>query len=226
MSEPVRKDIGLSRSCVVGKRIALGIRPILHEARRVPQQSARRTGLDGAPAIGIEARKGRDPACRGSVRSTRARARRASPPEKEPENPSRGHGPSCPGADADELQRIGPAAVRAPLHAPEVAPELRRPLDRPHAPATQPLRSSVAAVELGDRLGRAADRDHHVAKTNMRKPGPHKPRCPRGEVCSPTRVGRRTVGSLRVRWRERMVRVRTRMRFGSQQQVVDSRIIL
>ena len=44
----------------------------------------------GRPAIGIEARKGRDPACRGSVRSTRARARRASPLlEKEPEKPWR-----------------------------------------------------------------------------------------------------------------------------------------
>ena len=39
-------------------------------------------------AIGIEARKGRDPACRGSVRSTRARARRASPHPKKESVPS------------------------------------------------------------------------------------------------------------------------------------------
>ena len=56
------------------------------------------------------------------------------------------------GTDADNLQRSGPVAVRAPLHASEFAPVLRRPLDQPHAPAVVPSRSSVVAVELGDRL--------------------------------------------------------------------------
>ena len=51
-------------------------------------------------------------------------------------------------ADADELQRNGPAAVRAPLHAPRVAPELRRSLDRAHAPA-------APAAPVLSRRGRA-----------------------------------------------------------------------
>ena len=63
------------------------------------------------------------------------------------------------GTDADEHQRIGPAAVRAPLYAFEVAPELRRPLDRPHAPAALPRRSSVVAGEFGDRLSRGGELD-------------------------------------------------------------------
>ena len=49
--------------------------------------------------------------------------------------------------------------MRAPLHAFEVAPELRRALDRPHAPAALPPRSSVVSIELGDRLGRGAELD-------------------------------------------------------------------
>ena len=45
-----------------------------------------------------------------------------------------------------EQRLVQVAAVRAPLHALEVAPELRRALDRPHAPASLPPRSSVVPV--------------------------------------------------------------------------------
>ena len=68
---------------------------------REPPRPANRREADGAPAIGIEARKGRDPALPGlGAKHESPGPEGASPPEREPEETSRGHGPSCAGADA------------------------------------------------------------------------------------------------------------------------------
>ena len=116
---------------------------------------------DGAPAIGIEARKGRDTAPPGlGAKHESPGPKGIAPPRKGIGEAVQGSRPELPvRTDADELQRIGPAAVRVPLHAPEVAPELRRALDRPTAPASLPRQCSVVPVELGDHLGWRAELD-------------------------------------------------------------------
>ena len=129
----------------------------------------------GRARLGIEARQGRDPACRGSVRSTRARARKGIAPPKWDRR-------SRPGVTDRAVRRSRSgrapahriANVRAPLHALEFAPELRRAPDRPDAPAPLLRRSSVVPVELGDRLCRAAEIDHLATPRHLdrRRGGP------------------------------------------------------
>ena len=126
------------------------------------QPSAQRTGPRpaGVPAIGIEAR-------RAETRLAGARCEAREPGPEGHRHLRKWNGEAAVGsrpklhvgADVDKPQRIGHAAVRAALHELELAPELRRARDRPHAPATPPPRPSVVPVELGDRLGRGGELD-------------------------------------------------------------------
>lgn len=84
---------------------------------------------------------------------------------------------------AHKLQRIGPVAVRGPLHALEVAPARRRVLDRPHAggerragpqaPVTGPGRTHLGTVVAhrlwGRRAGRAGTAGHERGEVRERE---------------------------------------------------------
>ena len=92
---------------------------------RATRRPANRREAGGAPAIGIEARKGRDPAPPGLG------AKHESPgPEGASPPPRKGTGEAVrwsrpgqrAGTDADRIQRIESTAVRPPLHAFEVVP--------------------------------------------------------------------------------------------------------
>ena len=90
----------------------------------------------GRPRWGSKPARAETRLCRGSERSTRARALKGiAPREKTGEAVHGSQSELRVGTDAGQLQRIGPAPVRAPLHALEVAPDPRRALDGPHAPA-------------------------------------------------------------------------------------------
>ena len=125
---------------------------------RAPTRPRKRREAGRAPAIGIEARKGRDPAPPGLGAKHESPGPEGASPGKRPREAMKGPRPElCAGTDADKLQRIGPVAVRVPLHVFEVAPELRRALDGPHVAAYLPPRPSVFRVDLADRLGRTTD---------------------------------------------------------------------
>ena len=92
---------------------------------------ANRHEAGGAPAIEIEARKGRGPAPPGLGAKHESPGPKSIAPKRNRRNRPGATARLGAKADVDELQRNGPVAVRAPLH----TPELRRSLDRAHVPA-------------------------------------------------------------------------------------------
>ena len=117
-----------SRRTAAPRRVRVVAHPVRGLMRpcgdRAPKRPANRREAGEAPAIGIEARKGRDSAPLGLGAKHESPAPKGHRPERKPEKPSRGHGRSC----AREPMRTSSGAsdpclrnMRAPLRSTSAA---------------------------------------------------------------------------------------------------------